>query len=983
VLCASAGVLAAEPAVSEREMPRFPAVEAREAHKTFRVRPGFRVELAASEPNVQSPVAMAWDEDERLYVVEMRDYSERREEKLGRVRLLEDADGDGVYERAGVFAEGLAWPTAVFPWKGGVFVGCTPDVLYLRDTDGDGRADERRVVFTGFGEGVKRLNVQALLNSFNWGLDNRVHGAASMNGGRVRRSDGATERRSDGGKADAGVELRGKGFAFDPVSLELAAEDGGGQHGLSFDDWGRKYVCSNSHHIQAFAYEGRYAGLGGKEFVMPPGLVDIAADGPAAEVYRASPEEPWRVIRTKWRVSGAVPGIIEGGGRSAGYFTGATGVTIYRGDAYGAAFAGDAFIGDAGGNLVHRKRIRPSGVLVRAERPADERKSEFLASTDTWFRPVQFANGPDGCLHAIDMYRETIEHPWSLPEGLKKHLDLNSGWDRGRIWRVVPEKFERRPRVKLSKATAGELVGLLSHPNGWHRDTAARLIYERQDRGVVRMLEAAVLAPAKPQAAAAGRVHALYALLGLGALGEAHVMAALGDADERVRAHGVRLSETLARPTDALKEKLDALVEDPALAVRYQLAFTLGTRPDDHLPRRLATIYAKDAGDPWVEAAVLNAVGARAIELLRLLDSPPWRGTAAAARLSPRLAEIVGARGYGEEIASAIEIAGSQQDALAMMTTARGLGAGLRRNNLPIEAEKGAALLDRAAEVAADAKADAAARVAAAGVLGYGAWSHAAEVLVPLLDPRQGQDVQAAALASLDLLDEGELAGEVLKRWAGMSPRLREAAVGVMVKRPTRAVALLEAIRDGKVRRGDVSGSQAAALRQSANEPVKELAAKVLAAPAGKRDDVVKAFTAAVDTKGDAKRGREVYLAKCASCHRFKGEGTALGPDLEAVQNAGREKLLVNVLDPNREVAPNFTAYVVETADGDSHVGVVAAETAAAVTLRMAAGAEVVVPRGEIKSMRSAGLSMMPEGLEEGMTVQDVADLLEYVAGGR
>src|SRR5258707_825792 len=186
VLCVLRGgaLRAAEPEVSERDLPRIPAVEPKAAIATMRVRPGFKMELAACEPNVVSPVAMAFDEDGRLYVVEMIDYSERRDEKLGRIRLLEDTDGDGVFDKSTVYADGLPWPTAVFPWKGGVFVGCTPDILYLKDTNGDGRADERRVVFTGFADGVKRLNVQALLNSFNWGLDNRIHGAASFNGGR-------------------------------------------------------------------------------------------------------------------------------------------------------------------------------------------------------------------------------------------------------------------------------------------------------------------------------------------------------------------------------------------------------------------------------------------------------------------------------------------------------------------------------------------------------------------------------------------------------------------------------------------------------------------------------------------------------------------------------------------------------------------------------------------------------------------------------
>jgi len=243
--------------------------------------------------------------------------------------------------------------------------------------------------------------------------------------------------------------------------------------------------------------------------------------------------------------------------------------------------------------------------------------------------------------------------------------------------------------------------------------------------------------------------------------------------------------------------------------------------------------------------------------------------------------------------------------------------------------------------------------------------------------------IQIAALSALDQLDRGALADEAINRWNTMSPRLRETAAALMVKRPARAKSLLEAIQTGKIRPSDLSGSQASALRQSPDKTVKELAAKLLIPPAGKRADVVKSFATAIDLKGDTKHGHEIYQAKCASCHRIGTEGSPLGPDLQTVKNAGKEKLLTNILDPNREVAPNYTAYLIETREGDSQIGIIASESAATVTLRMANGIEAVLPRTTIKSMSSAGLSMMPEGLEEGMKPQDLADLLEFVMQGK
>jgi len=474
------------------ELPRIPPHAPADALATFKTLPGFRLEQAAAEPLVHSPVALSFDENGQMYVVEMIDYSEQDKEFLGTVRLLEDTDQDGRFDKSTVFADKLSWPTAITCYDGGVFVGAAPDIFYLKDTDGDGKADVRKVVFTGFG----RSNVQGLFNSFHWGMDNRIHGATSSSGAKVVRPDTPD---------DKPVVLSGRDFSFDPRTLDLTPTSGGAQHGMSFDDWGRKFLSSNSDHIQLVMYEDRY--LARNPYLAAPGpRVSIAADGPQAEVFRISPVEPWRIVRTRLRVSGAVPGPVEGGGRAAGYFTGATGVTIYRGDAWPASYRGQAFVGDVGSNIVHRKVLEPDGVGLIARR-ADEKK-EFVASTDIWFRPAQFANAPDGNLYIIDVYREVIEHPASLPPVIKRHLDLTSGRDRGRIYRIVAEGFQQKKLPRLASASTADLVATLGHRNGWHRDTAARLLYERQDREAIAPLNKIAASCPLPE----GRMHALYVL---------------------------------------------------------------------------------------------------------------------------------------------------------------------------------------------------------------------------------------------------------------------------------------------------------------------------------------------------------------------------------------------------------------------------------------------------------------------------------------
>src|SRR5262249_17761924 len=230
------------------------------------------------------------------------------------------------------------------------------------------------------------------------------------------------------------------------------------------------------------------------------------------------------------RSQGIVPGSDEGG-QPSGFFTGATGVTVYRGHAWPEEYRGNVFVGEVSGNLVYRARLEPKGVGFEAVRAGAD--AEVLGSTDNWFRPVQFANAPDGTLYVIDMYRELIEGAAFLPPQILKHLDVSSGIDRGRIYRIVPEGFQRPKPPRLGEATTAELVALLEHSNGWHRDTAARLLYQRQDQAAVAPLRKLAAA----SRSALGRLHALHALDGLGALERTQVLRALDDTDARIREH--------------------------------------------------------------------------------------------------------------------------------------------------------------------------------------------------------------------------------------------------------------------------------------------------------------------------------------------------------------------------------------------------------------------------------------------------------------
>jgi putative membrane-bound dehydrogenase-like protein len=784
----------------KQELPRIPPREPGEAAAVFHVAPGFHVEQVAAEPLVVDPVAMAFDEYGRLYVVEMRDYSEDDQAYLGRVRRLTDTDGDGHFDDSVIFADQLSWPTAVVCYDGGIFVGAAPDLFYLKDTDGDGQADEKRIVYTGFG----RSNVQGLVNSFHWGLDNRIHGATSSSGATLVRPD-----RPD----DPPLVLRGRDFAFDPRTLEITATSGGAQHGMSFDAWGDKFVCSNSDHLQLVMFEDRYAAR--NPYCSPPASrQSIAADGPQADVFRTSPVEPWRVLRTRLRVKGIVPGPVEGGGRAAGYFTGATGVTLYTGDNWPAESQGVAIVGDVGSNLVHRKQLVPQGIGYQAVR-IDE-KSELLTSEDIWFRPVQFANAPDGTLFILDMYREVIEHPASLHPVIKQHLDLTSGRDRGRLYRLVAHGTTPRPAPKLSQQPIEQLVKLLEHPNGWHRAAAARRIYEGQDG----FLTAALEDLSRHSALAQGRIHALYALDGLNTLTARVVTTALDDADPRVRRHAVLLAEQFLATDPTLRTRLPQLADDRDERVRYQVAFSLGEMSGPARDQALTQIVLRDGMNSYFRFAVHSSLESGAGNVLALLyQNRDAQKSEAGREMLRALAAQIGRQQRSDDVTAVLRLLREeneenqqkqQQDLIAALAPkadsalARQIAAATGGSGSQILA----GLLAEARETAVNLDLPVEQRVEAIHRLQLSRFADEQQRLAQLLTPDQPLEVQEAGLRTLAGFDAPEVAGVVVSAWATLSPRLRLKAGDVLFSRPVWIKSLLDAVEQKQIQAADIPSGQ-------------------------------------------------------------------------------------------------------------------------------------------------------------------------------
>jgi putative membrane-bound dehydrogenase-like protein len=960
---------------SEQQLKAFlkplRALTPAEALNTFETIPGFHLEPVATEPLVHSPVAAAFDEDGNLYVAEMIDYPYKPRpemDPLGAVRRLRDTDGDGRFDQSDIVADKLMWPTGVAPWKGGVFVAAPPDIWYFKDTDGDHVTDLRHKVFTGFGT----ENEQGGVNNLTFGLDHKIYGSSSFNGGKVRRADDP--------KAPA-VDIEHADFRFDPETLMFEAVTGTIQFGTTFDDFGNRFLCSESRPLLHAVLP--LENLARNPYLPVPQAISNVAGNPVP-IHRISPLERWRQIRSSRRIAHGERSA-ESAGASHHVVDAAAGVTIYRGTAYPKAFRGNAFVGDAQNNLIHRMKLTPVGPTFKAT--SVDANTEFVRSWDNWFRPVNLVNAPDGTLYALDMSREVIE-AIHIPLDVVKHLDLRRGRDQGRIYRIAPTGFSPRKPPQLSHATTAELVATLEHPDGWWRDTAHRLLFERQDPAAIGQLQ--TLAAASKSDVT--RVHVLWSLFGLKALTDDMLTKALSEPSARVVEHAARLAEPRLGDSPALVERVAALADHEDARVRFQAALALGATIEPRAVEALATIARRDAADTWTGLAVLASAGDSADFLFtRLADSPAFRASETGASFLEQLAGVVGARNRAGEVARVLGILAAEgQDPSFVRRSVLGLGRGMSRSgghfalsgtSLTPADRLIAKTLDRAAEEAANGQAGEAARLQAIAIMGCAPLGRSREVLASLLDPRHPQPLQLAVLHALAGYSEPEVAALVLERDRALVPAIRAEAIDTLLTREPWTLALLRAAKDGRADVSLVDPARRTALTKHRNSEIAALAREVFsrAAPTSPGKDVLAAFVPALKLRSDAGRGSEVFNTHCATCHRVGDRGHSVGPDLSATQFRDPDALMTQILEPNRFIAPNYVQYLVSDRSGRVFTGLIVSETPSSLTLRRAEGAEDTILRSQIDELASTGKSLMPENFATKLTHREMADLIAYL----
>jgi putative membrane-bound dehydrogenase-like protein len=970
-----------------------------------RVAPGFEVELFAAEPNLASPVAMVFDADGDVYVAEMLDYPIIRTPGMfgpfpeGQIRLLRTGER-GEVVGSSVFATAVAAPTSVLPYDGGVLVSAAPDILFLKDTDGDGHADVRKVVLTGFDT---RQDLYRL-NSLFWGVDGWIYA----------RGVGDTPIHWGDDPKGPALSTGGMNFRFRPWERKLEPVSGMSScFGLTTDDLGHLFFSNSASHVYQVVFPDRYLKRN-PYLAAPPLTTEISDHGGVARVFRISRPQPWRVERSEfWEKTGLTKkyfGQIE---PRQDYMTATCGPLVYREAAFPAEYSGNYFVCEAVSNLVHRDLLKGPGPVFRAARADPGR--EFFASADNWCCPVYLQAGPDGAVYVVDMYRQIIEHAGpdggrdvpNVPVEILQKYGLRAGSTTGRIYRIAPSGVGHGAKSQMTRAAPRVLARSLASPSAWWRSSAQRLILTEPTKADV----AAITPVARQTSCTAARVQALWTLDALGQFDRSLVLAALHDGSPGVRENALRIAESRFSADPELVSAVLGMAGEPDPMVRFQLALTLGEVPSARRLEALAEVARRGASEPYLRSAVLSSAGDFPLELYRALAT--GEQAPGIPELCSEAARVIGARLNGKEIERLLDVVASQRRE-QVAEVLRALAAGIRSRgrktlDLPGARAKLIALAgyrtDTAARAAAElqasirlltpheresliARASAAVtaedrpldeRMKSIEALGTVDAPAALSVLELLLRPQVAEPLQIAALDALAEQSGPGVVKVLAGAWTSLPPTTQSRAIEVALGRKDRLGPLVEAISAGKIPAAAFGGAERARLLATSDKGVADTAATVFGKSVRLDPGLFDKARPALDLKGDPARGAVTFKKVCVTCHRVDGEGTDVGPNLASVRNHPREQILRDILYPSLSLSPQYHQYVVATADGRMISGLLSGSSATSYSIRKQGGEEVVVLRKDVEELRDTGVSLMPEKLLDGLGPQEISDLLEFV----
>lgn len=954
----------------------------------FELHPDFQMELLAGEPLLMDPVELKFDAAGRAFVLEMPGYPLRDAES--RLILLEDKNGDGSFDHRQVFADKLQLASSFMPYREGFLVAAPPDLLYIRDTDQDNVADDYQKIMSGFSTG----NLQHNFNGLTYGLDNWLYAANGGNSGKPYFVKDTSLR----------LDMRGDDFRFqlEPDRVDRVGESSGG-YGLAFDQWGRMYETHNLEHVSQLVFENRY--LEGVPASRRHALTVISdhEENGLSRIYPIGEQES-RVNHPE----------------QSGYFSGSCGITFYGGGAFPDAFNDNIFVADVVLNLIHLDVLSANGAANKTSRMRE--KAEFLASTDRSFRPVNLTTGPDGALYVIDIHRDVIEHPEWIPDEIEATMDLDAGKDLGRIYRITPKGQSLRASGSLTDLEPAALVEKLEDPNQWVRMTAQRLLVEKAEAAAIPVLKEML----KTSENALGRLHSMWTLSGMGQLSDELLQQALNDEAPGVRENAIIIAET-GLPTD---DQWDALLiehlQDEDARVRMRAALAIGQIPVERFEATAAplmpavnTMLDNDmADDQWLILATVSALQKAALDFNSMLLQAANPLNEQQQQVGRMLARKIGTEYPTGQIAefltqmdnsAALDDPERAQwlDAIALGSKSNTSGKGDRKVTAALEKleAKGDVALIRAAgnlrealglpvstkirSTLAQAKKDlldaqrsTEERLELLKLIALDNFDNRSEILYQLLDNRQPLALQKEALQQLWAADVESVGDELLTRWAGFGPEARKGAGNILLYKAYNHDRLLSALETGKVSVGELNFDleRRRELLFSDNEDTRRRA-EALFTDAGvvTRKVALEKMQPALTMNGDIAKGKTLFESLCATCHRYGELGEDVGPVLTEIQRKSKASLLHDILDPNAAVDTKYLNHRIQTKGGDIYIGIVEQETDTDISLRMTGGQSVQISKSEVETFASLGQSLMPEGLEGGMSEQDMADLLAFL----
>lgn len=920
----------------------------KEALATIQVPDGWKIEQIATEPLVQDPVNISFGADGKVWVVEMGDYPNGG--KPGRVKWLSDEDGDGKLDKSVVFLDNLEYPAGVYAWRDGVVVACAPDVFFARDTNGDGVADERQVLLSGFA----LANTQHRVHGFTYGLDHKLYFGVGSDAKEINL------HAIDGSKKS--IDIRDVDLALDADRRLLTTESGETQFIRSQTPYGEWFGNDNTHPVYHFVYDRQWI----QKNAPRPRSLYLYSTTPAAspEVFPLSqPLDRFNDPDT------------------ANRFTSVCSTIFASGPGSGAKMDGAAIVCEPVHNLVARFKMEREGISWKANRFPEDQRADWVRSTDPWFRPVRVVNAPDGTIWVLDMYRRVIEHPTWIPEEWLARLDVRAGQDQGRIYRVYQEGYKPNNKLSMANASIDALVRMLGDESAAIADLAQQqLIWNHaSNQKLFELLQTELRSSDSPRT----RVRAIAILLYLNKMTSSDWSVAMGDKDARVlkfALHSMSRMDNLPADAAALIQlalNTGHAKADPSVAM--ELVFMGGNYAPDavnsvvqllkthHRVRGMDTLVdfvANEKVDGLVDALLRESDDSTNIYLERLIPRVSSQGQS---RIVKSIEQSTGerpawhyrfARQLSKQTKTTVTISTSILDSLHQQAKAT-----LVREESPA-VSKNAAL-----EFCLSKMSDAS--------------TEEMESLLGLAQRVTDKDFAGGILDGVYRLGAGTYS-RLLKFCIDASPSNKSKIISLMVSQPKSAKILLEAMVANQLDLKSVQPSQIEYLRSQKDSELKKLVITLFGKDdATNRSELLATYTSQWPKDSSIENGRKMFEQHCAVCHRerdVQGEKQpSVGPALEALNHWTNEAWLVAILDPSRSVDTKYQRVLLRTTSDELVSGLVLRDINGTLEIMTTDGRVQQIDRSTIDEEKTSALSLMPDGFEKVLTPQHVSDIVRFL----